>query len=238
MESLFARYFDGDLDDREVKEFLEAVEKDPKLERELRAYEQVLAIGKAIPVPDVPAGFTERVTADLPVETRVKRAKRAWTWPALSRVRWAPVAAVAAALVVAYAGGWWSGRDRGGAPGETLDARVSVEETRYPSTDIVPVTVGQRTVSGTGLRYVRLVYVPAHAGVQEVTVAGSFNDWKPNSTPMQRQNGTWSTILVLSPGTYEYMFVEDGDRWVTDPLAIETRDDGFGGMNAVLDVES
>jgi len=47
----------------------------------------------------------------------------------------------------------------------------------------------------------------------------------------------WSTIVVLAPGSYEYMFIENGERWVTDPLAARTRDDGFGSKNAVLDVE-
>ena len=51
---------------------------------------------------------------------------------------------------------------------------------------------------------------------------------------------TFSTVfplnLVLPPDSYEYMFVEDGERWVTDPLAPQTRDDGFGRMNAVLDL--
>jgi hypothetical protein len=34
------------------------------------------------------------------------------------------------------------------------------------------------------------------------------------------------------------MFIEDDTRWVTDPRAPLTRDDGFGGRNAVLDVDA
>jgi hypothetical protein len=44
-------------------------------------------------------------------------------------------------------------------------------------------------------------------------------------------------MLALPPGDYEYMFVVDDGQWVTDPLAVETRDDGFGGQNAVLEVD-
>jgi 1,4-alpha-glucan branching enzyme len=84
---------------------------------------------------------------------------------------------------------------------------------------------------------VRLVYVPREANVDNVAVAGSFNGWNPASIPLRREDGVWSTILVLPAGSYEYMFVENGERWVTDPLAVRTRDDGFGTMNAVLDVE-
>jgi hypothetical protein len=30
--------------------------------------------------------------------------------------------------------------------------------------------------------------------------------------------------------------VVDGQQWVTDPLARATRDDGYGGANAILDL--
>jgi hypothetical protein len=53
---------------------------------------------------------------------------------------------------------------------------------------------------------------------------------------MERTGDVWTAQLVLPPGTYEYMFVENGENWVTDPLALQTRDDGFGRKNAVLDV--
>lgn len=157
------------------------------------------------------------------------RTSRTVSWFSLPRLRWAPAAAVAAVALIAFIGGWWSGGQRTQTPTGDLPGMPGQE---------AAVTAGQRTAVDTGLRYVRLVYVPADRNVQQVTVAGSFNNWEPSATPMRRQDGAWSTILVLPPGSYEYMFVEDGNRWVTDPLAIETRADGFGGVNAVLDVES
>jgi hypothetical protein len=51
---------------------------------------------------------------------------------------------------------------------------------------------------------------------------------------MHMENGRWVTSLILPPDNYEYMFVVDDDTWVTDPLALTTRDDGFGSRNAVL----
>ena len=86
------------------------------------------------------------------------------------------------------------------------------------------------------MEFVRLVYRPTEASVKGVAVAGSFNDWNPTSVPMVWDGKVWSAVLALPPGSYEYMFVEDGERWVTDPLAPRTRNDGFGGVNAVLDV--
>ena len=46
----------------------------------------------------------------------------------------------------------------------------------------------------------------------------------------------WVATLLLPPDSYEYMFVVDNDTWVSDPLALTTRDDGFGSRNAVLDL--
>ena len=69
---------------------------------------------------------------------------------------------------------------------------------------------------------------------QEVGIAGSFNDWHPNVTPMIRLNdGKWAKELVLPPGRYEYRFVVDGE-WVDDPAATELILNSFGTANAVL----
>ena len=82
----------------------------------------------------------------------------------------------------------------------------------------------------------RLVYVPQSDDLQSVSVAGSFNGWNTRNLPLKKEGTVWTTTLVLPPGSYEYMFVENGKRWVTDPLAPHTRDDGFGNRNAVLDL--
>jgi hypothetical protein len=231
MKNLLARYFDGDLSDSEARQFLDAVESDPDLEMELRAYERVISLGKALPSPRVPERFTERVmrsvAADLPRQ-------RVSMFPALFRLRWAGAAAAAAVVIIAFAGGVWMGRGRGGAAFVTQETRVGADATVM---DTSSLSWSGATAAGSEARYVRLVYVPADRGTQGVSVAGSFNNWNPTVTPLRRQNGVWSTILVLPPGSYEYMFVEDGKRWVTDPLAVHTRDDGFGSANAVLDVE-
>ena len=45
----------------------------------------------------------------------------------------------------------------------------------------------------------------------EVCVAGSFNQWDPEATPMKkRRDGTWYAVVYLSPGRYEYRIVVDG----------------------------
>jgi len=72
---------------------------------------------------------------------------------------------------------------------------------------------------------------------ESVAVAGTFNDWRPEVTPMiALGDGRWVKDLALPPGTYEYRLVVDGYKWVPDPEARETVADPFGGVNSVLRV--
>jgi 1,4-alpha-glucan branching enzyme len=71
-------------------------------------------------------------------------------------------------------------------------------------------------------------------GAKHVFVAGSFNGWKPESTPLtERGNGRWVGDLSVKPGRHEYLFVVDG-QWLPDPNAKETVENPFGGKNSVL----
>ena len=82
---------------------------------------------------------------------------------------------------------------------------------------------------------VRLVIHAPDAG--SAAVAGSFNDWDFLTTPMLRAgDGTFHATVLLDRGQHEYMFVLDGETWLTDPSASVTRDDGFGNANAVIEL--
>jgi len=75
-----------------------------------------------------------------------------------------------------------------------------------------------------------------HPTAATVSVAGSFNDWRPGATPMISLGaGRWIKALTLPPGTYEYRLVVDG-QWMPDPQAEETTPSPFGGLNSVLRV--
>ena len=77
-----------------------------------------------------------------------------------------------------------------------------------------------------------------HTGAKAVAIAGTFNDWRPDASPMvPLGDGRWAKELVLPPGTYEYRIVVDG-AWFADPLAAETVPNPFGGLNSVLRVPS
>jgi hypothetical protein len=71
-------------------------------------------------------------------------------------------------------------------------------------------------------------------GAKQVFVAGSFNQWRPESAPLvQVGNGRWKGELAVAPGRHEYLFVVDG-QWVPDPNAKETTQNPYGGKNSVL----
>jgi len=73
---------------------------------------------------------------------------------------------------------------------------------------------------------------------ESVCIAGTFNDWRANATPMvPLQAGRWAKDLTLPPGACEYRLVVDG-QWVTDPQAAETVPNPFGGMNSVRRVSN
>lgn len=70
-----------------------------------------------------------------------------------------------------------------------------------------------------------------------VAIAGSFNNWRPASTPMIALGlGKWVKDMILPPGRYEYLIVADG-QWRTDPSARETVPNAFGGVNSVVVVD-
>lgn len=71
---------------------------------------------------------------------------------------------------------------------------------------------------------------------RSVSVVGTFNAWQEKGYEMTRDTakGTWTLILRLPDGRYEYAFVLDGQKIVPDPEAEFLADDGFGNQNAVL----
>jgi len=75
---------------------------------------------------------------------------------------------------------------------------------------------------------------------QTVAIAGDFNQWNSQSNHLEDPDGDgiWTTTLKLPPGRYEYMFVIDGEKWFPDPNALRYVKDGFGNMNAILEINN
>jgi 1,4-alpha-glucan branching enzyme len=84
----------------------------------------------------------------------------------------------------------------------------------------------------------RIQFTYIHSTATNVSIAGTFNLWRPEVTPMiSLGNGRWMKEIVLRPGTYEYCLVVDG-VWTPDPQAEKCIPNPFGGLNSVLNVPS
>jgi len=82
----------------------------------------------------------------------------------------------------------------------------------------------------------RVVLELVNPAAKQVFVAGSFNNWQPEQTPLAPAgNGRWAGNLKVRPGRHEYLFVVDG-QWLPDPNAKESVENPFGGRNSVLTV--
>ncbi|MBA7511040.1 hypothetical protein ES705_03030 [subsurface metagenome] len=75
---------------------------------------------------------------------------------------------------------------------------------------------------------------------QTVAIAGDFNQWNSQSNCLEDPDGDgiWTATLKLPQGRYEYMFVLDGKEWVPDPNALHYVKDGFGNINAILEINN
>lgn len=94
----------------------------------------------------------------------------------------------------------------------------------------------KHTVKGNGQSPRPLLVEFTHSAAKTVAIAGSFNDWRPEATPMVAMgDGRWLKKLSLPPGHYEYMIVADG-RWMPDPSVRKTVPNPYGGVNSLVTV--
>jgi 1,4-alpha-glucan branching enzyme len=74
-------------------------------------------------------------------------------------------------------------------------------------------------------------------GAAKAFLAGDFNNWQTASIPMKAlKNGDHTVTLELAPGhEYQYRYLVDGNRWVTDDSADRYVASGFAdSQNAVI----
>ncbi|MGC4000644.1 MAG: isoamylase early set domain-containing protein [Anaeromyxobacter sp.] len=175
------------------------------------------------PRPTPPPDFVQRTMAR--TRTRPAPGRTLASWLLAPRISPLGAAAgVAAAALLTFAALQLAGSGSGGEPAPAAVAAA-------PALETTPVAL----TTGPGERIIRLrVDAP---GARTVQLAGDFNGWRPEATPLRRTGAsTWSVDVPLTAGRrYQYMFVVDG-RWVTDPAAPAHVDDGFGNRNAILDI--
>jgi 1,4-alpha-glucan branching enzyme len=70
-----------------------------------------------------------------------------------------------------------------------------------------------------------------------VTVTGDFNKWNQTAKPMKRDaGGLWKVKVRLDPGSYQYKFVVNGERWEEDPLNLHRAMNEHGTYNSIRKV--
>lgn len=71
---------------------------------------------------------------------------------------------------------------------------------------------------------------PGHS----VSLAGVFNDWDPARSQMKysAKSGSYSCMVKLAPGSYEYKLVVDGE-WLLDEENPNFVTNDFGTLNSV-----
>jgi chromosome partitioning protein len=108
-----------------------------------------------------------------------------------------------------------------------------------PAAAPVPRTTAEKIDAFYGVKQTNdgVIFAARFENAREVLIAGDFNAWMPNSTPMHNPGrpGAWVSKLPLRPGRYRYRFVVDG-KWVTDPHNTYVETNQYGELNNVIEV--
>jgi len=93
-------------------------------------------------------------------------------------------------------------------------------------------------VAGDGEQRVDVVFsLPAGTRAERVTLCGDFNNWSLDSISLaQGDDRAWSVTVPLTPGTYRYKFLLDGETWENGPDADRLEDNAYGTQDSVIDV--
>jgi hypothetical protein len=76
-------------------------------------------------------------------------------------------------------------------------------------------------------------------GARDVAVVGNWNRWDPEAQKLEDPDGDgiWEIEITLKRGEeHQYQFLIDGRNWIPDPEAPLQVEDGFGGVNSVLQI--
>lgn len=233
-DKLLQQYLDGDLSPEEEKAALHAIADDAEF-REMLRFEQRLTdvfVGETISYKTeaVPEGFSDRVM--MRIEQQQESPDRAGLFEKLKawyqqlwipqQVQWRPAYSFAVALLLivslSYPLFLTQMEDESPQQAATMDVDSSVQQVSSEAGEVM----------------LRFVYMDENAN--SIAVAGDFSDWEPIELTKQNINGEqiWTGLVSMSRGEHNYMFIKDGQQWVTDPLAPVQRDDGFGNKNAVI----
>lgn len=206
------RYLDGEMEFTDLPDPVRA---------EARAWDRLLAsVRIEHPGAPAPAWLEDRIMAEIGEVDSPGLLARAWEWLVRPRpVRLSPLTmGVAMAGVATLILAPW------GRPGATGPLGVPASDT---GTAVLASTVEAPVV------YVQ--FILEAPGARSVSVGGDFDGWRGSHELADPDgDGIWTGRVPMEPGVHTYMFLVDGNEWVTDPEAQRYTDDGFGNRNAVL----
>lgn len=90
-------------------------------------------------------------------------------------------------------------------------------------------------------RFCRVTFrlrVDPSVDAQQVSVLGDFNDWSPDTHPMeQRKDGAFSrTISVEAGKSYHFRYLVDGRWWITDEGADRLVRNAYGSLDGIIEL--
>jgi len=236
-DKLLRQYLDGELSLDEEQQALHVIADDPEMRSMLR-FEQQLADSLSADTSlqtefEVPEGFADSVMHKIEQKEQSSASEsiiqklKSWyqkLWIP-QQVQWRPAYGFVMALLVLFSLSY---------PLVLTQVEIGAEETTETQQVQNLNDSVQQVSTGSEEVMLRFVYIDEQAN--SVAVAGDFNNWEPTELTKQNVNGktVWTGLVSMSRGEHNYMFVKNGEKWITDPLAPVQRDDGFGNKNAVI----
>lgn len=126
------------------------------------------------------------------------------------------------------------------APAPSAKARVTVKRAAGTKRKAGAATAGEPDgLEANGLDFVlpkKIEFLFPAPGATSVKLAGDFTEWDAHAIDMMcSDDGTWFTVVPLTPGSYSYRFIVDGE-WCDDPRASRHIRNPFGSENAIIQV--
>lgn len=95
----------------------------------------------------------------------------------------------------------------------------------------VPLTP---TVASMEIPYRFVIYLP---NAYQAEIIGTFTRWQPVAMKQMGASGYWSLTLNLPEGEYQYSYLVEEGKQITDPSVTERVQDDFGGENSLLTIK-
>ena len=236
-EALLMKFLDNDLSPEDERKALHVIAEDEEMRSMLkfdRTLNNSLAGKQELYMSEVPDGFTDQVMSRIERLDNARNAEldESSVWSELKQwfdslimpreLRYRPVVAYLFIVILAVGFGYFTDFNSG--------ANTEIVSSQDQDSDIQLASATQSEES----IWIRFIYIDEDAS--DIAVAGDFSDWEPISLEKQLVDGKqlWSGLVPITKGEHKYMFVKDGEEWLTDPLAEVKRDDGFGNKNAVI----